>query len=161
MEQTPQVVLCQGNHVVYTLAPQRADKSFAQGIGLGTLCWGFQDAQTQVAYTLVELCRENAVPVMEQEAIGMLSRKSFAQLLERPWRCGMGCHLDVEDTPCGVFHEHKHIEEAKRGRDHHAKVTGNDCRGMISDERSPVLGRHAVPLTTVEMRRHVFPHGPG
>jgi hypothetical protein len=126
---------------------------------LGTLWWGFHDAQTQVAYALVELRRENAVRVMEQEAIGMLGRNSFAQLLERPWRCGMGRYLDVEDTPCGMFHEHKYVEEAKRGRDHHAKVTGKNRRGMIPDERAPALGRHAVPSTTIEARRHVSPHG--
>ena len=55
MKQMPQVVLCEGNHEVETLAPQRADEPFAQSIGLGTLWRRFQDAQTQVAYALIKL----------------------------------------------------------------------------------------------------------
>ncbi len=75
------MVCAQWNHKVHAFLPQRADKSLAEGIRLGTLRWRFQDPQSHVAYVLVELMRENAVAVMDQEAVGVVRWDCFVHLL--------------------------------------------------------------------------------
>src|SRR5215510_4704337 len=39
-----------------------------------------------------------------------------------------------------MFHDHKHIQDAKGGRDDHAEITGHDCLGMVAHKRSPACG---------------------
>jgi hypothetical protein len=50
---------------------------------------------------------------MEEETAAMIRGDRFAQQLQRPCRRGVRRHIDVEDTPRGVLHEHKHVEQAK------------------------------------------------
>jgi hypothetical protein len=78
---TSQVVFRQGDHQVHTLPPQRAQEVLTERIGLGTPRRCFQDSETQVPHLLIELLREDAVPVMDQETAGMVSWDRFAKLL--------------------------------------------------------------------------------
>jgi hypothetical protein len=78
------VVFRQWNQVIQTFPPQCAQEPLAKDIRLGTLRWRFQDPQSHVAYALVELMRENAVAVMDQEAVGVVRWDCFAQLLQGP-----------------------------------------------------------------------------
>jgi len=83
-QKAPQVIFGQGHHKVQAFLPQRADEPLAEGICLGALRWRFQDPQSQVPYALIKLLGENAVAVMEQKTVGMVSGNSFAQLLQGP-----------------------------------------------------------------------------
>ena len=55
MQETPQVVFCQGDQKVQALSPQRAQEPLTQGIGLGTPHRCFQDPATEVPHLLIEL----------------------------------------------------------------------------------------------------------
>ena len=78
-------MLCrEGNQVIHTFSPQRTEESFADRIGLRVLWWGFQHREPQVPDALVELPGENIIPVMDEEAIGVISWDGFAQLLQCP-----------------------------------------------------------------------------
>jgi hypothetical protein len=83
-QQTLQVTFGQWNQKVQTFLSQRTNEPLAERIGLGTLRWRLQDPEPQMAYATIELCGENAVPVMNEEAIPMVRGHRFAQLLERP-----------------------------------------------------------------------------
>src|ERR671922_967197 len=69
IQQTSQVVRCQRNHVIQTFPPKRADEPFTDGIGLRRPERCVQHPQPQVAYALVESRREDAVSVMDEEAV--------------------------------------------------------------------------------------------
>ena len=69
----------------------------------------------------------------------------FTQLLQRPGRRGVRGHIGMQNPAGRVFHHHKHIEEAKGRRDHHAEVTGDDRLGMIADKGSPALRCRTLP----------------
>src|SRR5215471_5617875 len=158
MEQTPQVVLCQGKHEVQTLAPQCADEPFAEGVGLRSPHRCLEHPQPQVTYAMVKLGRENAVPVMQQKTVAMIGRNRFPELLEGPLRCGMGCNIDMEEAPGRVLHQDKHVEEAKGGRDHHTKVTSDNTLSMIADKRPPALGGNTLASTVLHAFGHVLTH---
>ena len=133
VEQASQVVFCERDDEIQALPPQRADEPFAEGVGLRSPHRCLEHPQPQVTYALVKLGRENAVPVMQQKTVAMIGRNRFPELLEGPLRCGMGCHIDMEEAPGRVLHQDKHVEEAKGGRDDHAEVTRDDRLGMIAD----------------------------
>ena len=78
------MVFGQWNQKVQAFLPQCADEPLAQGIRLGALLWCFQDPQSQVTYALIKLLGENAVAVMEQEAVRVVNRDRFPQLLHGP-----------------------------------------------------------------------------
>jgi hypothetical protein len=72
LEDAPQVIFRQWNQVIQALSPQRAQEPFAERIRLGTVRWGFEHSQAQVAHLLIELRGEDTVPVMEQKAVGVI-----------------------------------------------------------------------------------------
>src|SRR5262245_2056162 len=113
-----------------------------------------------MAYALVQSPRENTVSIMDEETVAMFSRDGFAQLLERPWGCGMGRHIAVEHAACGVLHHDKHVEETQGGGDHHAEVTCDDRLGMIAHKGLPALGGRTFPSTMVHALGHVLPYRP-
>src|SRR5215831_1952314 len=158
-EQTPQVVLCEGKHEVYTLSPQRAEKPLADGIRLRTGRWRFQHPEPEVVGALVELRGENAVPIMQQKAIGVVSRDRFTQLLQRPRRRRVRRDIGVQHAAGRMFHHDKHIKEAKGGRDDHAEVTRDDRLSMIADKGTPALRCRALAWPPVERLWQVSPHG--
>src|SRR5437763_305574 len=84
-EETLHRVCRQRDHTVQAFPPQCADEPLAEGIGLGTLRWRFEGAQAQVTDMLVKLRRENAVPIMQEETVGVICWDGFAQLLQCPW----------------------------------------------------------------------------
>ena len=63
---------------------QRADEPLADGVGLRALWRCFQDPQPQMAHLLIELWGEDAVPIMDQEAVGVVRWDRVAQLLQGP-----------------------------------------------------------------------------
>ena len=58
-----------------------------------------------------------------------------------------------------MFHEHKHVEEAKGRRDHDAEITGHDGPGMIADKGLPALRRRTFPSTRVQAFRQILAYG--
>ena len=88
---------------------------------------------TQVAEALVEPLGENAVVVMEQKVVTMVSRHGLPQLRRRPRRRGMCRHLGMQHAVGRVFHDDKDVEQAKGRRDDDAEVARDDDLGMIAD----------------------------
>jgi hypothetical protein len=158
-EDASQVAVRQGNQVIQAFPSQCANEPFTKGVCLRTSWWRFQHPQPEVVDRLVKLRGENAITVMDEEAIGMVRRDRFAQLLERPVCCGMRGHIGMEDPARRVFHDDKDLQEAKGRCHHHAEVTGNDRHSVITDKRPPALGGNSVPSTRVHALGHVLPHG--
>jgi hypothetical protein len=90
---------------------------------------------------MVQLFRVDPIPVMDQVSVWVLSGQRFAELLQRPFRCGMGGHIVMHDPACSDFHGHKHVEDAEGRRHDHKEVARYNRFGMISDEGHPTLLR--------------------
>ena len=73
-----EVVFRQGNEKVKTTPAQTANRSFADTIGLGCSRWRFQNLQAQIANGLIQRTGENAIAIMDEKAVGMIGRYSFA-----------------------------------------------------------------------------------
>jgi hypothetical protein len=54
-EETLHMVDRQRDNTVQTFPPQRADEPLTERISLRTLGWRFEDLESQVLYTLIEL----------------------------------------------------------------------------------------------------------
>src|SRR5213593_228605 len=112
-----------------------------------------------MAYVLIKLPRAETVPVMDAEAIAMVEGNCFPQLLERPRRCRMRGHIDVQESAACIFNDHKHVERTKGCRDHDTEVARHHGLGMVAHKGSPALGLHAFAGTPLAMFRPILPHG--
>jgi hypothetical protein len=59
-----------------------------------------------VTHTLIELPREERIPVVQQEAVPMIGRNRFAELLEGPFRRGMRRDMAMPLAAAGVCDDH-------------------------------------------------------
>src|SRR5437016_13282335 len=96
-----QVVLGKRDYKIETFPPQRADEPLAERIGLRGPHRRLEHPQSQVAYVLVKLLREDAIAVMDKEAVATVRGNGFAQLLQGPRRCRMRRDIDMRDAARG------------------------------------------------------------
>jgi len=91
-----------------------------------------------IGQTLVNRLREDAVPIMDGEAVGMTARQGFPELLQRPFRRGMRRGVVMEDLTGSDLYDDEDIEGAEGGGNHHEEVAGHHDPGMVLDEGQPV-----------------------
>jgi hypothetical protein len=139
--------------------PQRPQYPFTDGIGLWTVRWGLQHVQAQVADAPVQGLGEDAVTVMDEEAVPMIRRERFPQLLQGPLRRRMSCDVDMEQSAAPVFDDDKYLENAEGCRHGDTKVAGHDRLGMIPNEGRPSLGLHAFVWPPIKTRQHILADG--
>jgi hypothetical protein len=84
-----------------------------------------------LAVELVEVVREDAVAVMEEEPALMVRWYRFAELLCGPLGRGMHGHMAMQNPTRGVLHQHEDIKEKKVRRDHRAEIAGDDGFGWL------------------------------
>src|SRR5215471_16903291 len=95
-----QMAVVERKQEVETFATKAAAESFAHRVRL----WGPrrrpQNPYTQIGKTSVDIRREHAVAIVDDEAVRMVTRQRFPELLQRPFRRGMGRDVEVEN-PAG------------------------------------------------------------
>lgn len=96
---------------------------------------------------------------MNHNTVRVIGWNRFTELLCSPLSRRMRRDIDVNESPAGMFNDHKHIENAKRRGDRHAEVARDDASGMIADKRGPALRLMPWALTSHGMARYVFTHG--
>src|SRR6516225_2994394 len=79
-----QMAFVEWNQEVETFATKAAAESFAHRVRL----WGpqrrTQNPYTQICKTPVDIRREYAVAIVDDEAVGMVARQRFPELLQAP-----------------------------------------------------------------------------
>jgi hypothetical protein len=68
-----------------------------------------------------------------------------AQLLQRPVRARVRCHIDVGQSTRAVLDDNKHVQHPKRRSDRNEEVTGENRLGMVLQERGPALIATGLP----------------
>ena len=78
-------MLCRaGNQVIHAFPTQRTEEAFADRIRLRALWRSFQYCKSQVPDVAIEVLGENTIPIMDEEAVGVIGRDGFAELLQCP-----------------------------------------------------------------------------
>ena len=81
----------------------------------------------------------------------MTARQSFSELPLRPFRCGMGRDVVVEDPAGSDLHDDEDVEGPEGGGDPHEEVTGHHDLGVVADNGQPALFRVRRPHWAVSM----------
>ena len=84
-----QMALVEWNQEVETFATKAAAESLAHRVRLRGPHRRTQNPYTQISKTLVDIRREDAVAVVDDEAVRMIARQGFPELLHRPFRRGI------------------------------------------------------------------------
>ena len=92
-----------------------------------------------MTHALIDVFGEKSIPVMDEHAVGVISRDGFSELLHGPRRRGMRSDIDMKEPSARMLNHHKHIENAECRRDGHAEVTRDNALGMIADKCGPAL----------------------
>src|SRR6516164_7480211 len=129
-----QMVLVEGNQEVETFATKAAAESLAHRVRLWGPHWRTQNPYTQIGKTLVDIRREDAVPIVDDEAVRMIARQGFPELLQRPFRRGMGRDVVVENLAGSDLHDNEDVEGTEGGGDHHEEIAGHHDLGVVVDE---------------------------
>jgi hypothetical protein len=59
--------------------------------------------------TLLDIRREDAVPIVDDEAVRMIARQGFPELRQRPFRRGMGRGVEVENLAGSDLHDNENV----------------------------------------------------
>ena len=116
-------------------------QSLAHRVCLGGSQRRRQNSNTQIRQTLVDLISEDAIAIVEDEAIGMAARQRFPELRQRPFRRRMGSDVLVELLAGPHLYDDADVESTEGGGDHHEEVAGHGPFGRIADEGPTTLLR--------------------
>src|SRR5262249_17739306 len=92
-----------------------------------------------MTHALVDVLGEKSIPVMDENAVGVISRECFSELVHGPRRRGMRRDIDMKEPSARMLNHHKDIEDAKCRRDCHAEVARYNALSMIADKCGPAL----------------------
>ena len=93
----PEMPLTQRNKKVQTLSTHRAHKALAYRVCFWSPQGCSQNSDAHVRHGLVQFLREDAVPIVDHEAVRMAARQGFTKLLERPLGCRMRRDVVMKD----------------------------------------------------------------
>src|SRR5215471_21782966 len=80
-----QMAFVERKQEVETFATKAAAESFAYRVGFRGSYWRPQNSYTQIRQTLVDFLSEDAISIVDDEAVGMVARQRFPELLQRPF----------------------------------------------------------------------------
>src|SRR5215475_4927681 len=136
-----QMAFVERKQEVETFATKAAAESFAHRVRLWGPHWRPQNPYTQIGKTLVDIRREDAVAIVDDETIRMIARQRFPELLQRPFRRRMGSDVVVENLAGSDLHDNEDVEGTECGGDHHEEVASHHYLGVVVDEGQPALFR--------------------
>jgi hypothetical protein len=113
---------------------------------------------------IIQVAREDAVPVMDQIPVRTGVCDHFSKLLQRPGRTRVCGDVHVRQSACAVVDDDKYVQRPKRRRDGDEEVAGEDGRGLIPQERRPAqvaTGSPRRPLGQVRSGAMGAAIGPG
>lgn len=147
--------LVEGDEVVEALPADAAHQSFAEGVRLGRTDGRLQGAYTEISQRAVHGGGEDAVPIVDQKAIGMVEREKFAELLGGPFGGMVVRDIEVQNSPGAGLHRHKQVQNPKGRRDRSEKIASHNGLCVILHKCAPPLaGGSARPIPV-----QVLPYG--
>src|SRR5215472_6286179 len=105
-----QMAFVEWNQEVETFATKAAAESYAHRVRLGSPHRCTQNSYTQVRETLVDFFSEDAISIVDDEAVGMVAWQRFPELLQRPFGRGMGGDVVVENPAGSDLYDDEDVE---------------------------------------------------
>src|SRR6201984_1519550 len=107
------VPFVQRDEEIKTFSSNRAHEPFTKSIRLRRPKRSPQDDDAQRLQGAIKFRRVDAVPVVENESVGLLTRDGLSKLLDRPSCAGMIGHVEVSNLTCSYLHDYKHVQNSK------------------------------------------------
>src|SRR5271166_3173201 len=107
-----QMPFVERNQEVQTLPAKTAGKSLAHRVRLRGAQRRPQNPYTQIGKALVDFLKEDAVSIVDEESVRMIARQCLPELLECPFRCGMGSDVLVKNPARSDLHHDQDVEGA-------------------------------------------------
>ena len=105
----PEMPFIQQDQPIQTLATHAADHPLAKCIRLGRLWWGLQNPQSEaMCQLLIEVRRENRVPIMDDKRVRRLARECFPKLLQSPFSGWMKGRFEMQNPEAADFYDYEH-----------------------------------------------------
>jgi len=89
---------------------------------------------------VAELLAIDSISISQQISRRGIKRKGLEHLLRRPFRRGMGRHVEVHDASSIVCEDNKNEEDFEPNGVDGEEVDGRELRNVILEERPPRLG---------------------
>lgn len=103
------MALIQRNHKVQAFPPDGSDQSFAERIRLWSSDRSLEGSHSQRSDRRVQFGAERRMSIMDQEAVWVIARYRFSELLNRPIGRGLGGHIAMKDSAGADLHYHEYI----------------------------------------------------
>jgi hypothetical protein len=118
------VPLVQRDEEIKTFPSNRAHEPFTKRIRLRRPKRSPQDDDAQRLQGAIQFRRADAVPVVKNEPVGLLTRDDLSKLLDRPG-CGRVIgHVEVSNLACSYLHDYKHVENSKASGHDDKEIAG-------------------------------------
>lgn len=147
-----EMVFVEHDHMIETLAAERADDPFGVGILPRRSRGGDHRFDAQVLDALLDVDTEYRIAVAEKVTGCFVPGERFDDLLSCPLSCWVSGHVEVDHFSAVVAKDQKTVQEAKGERWHGEEIDGHDIADVVVEKRPPVLGRW------LGMFHHVFSH---
>jgi hypothetical protein len=109
--------LVKRNQEVETLSAKAAAESLAHRVRFRRSHRRPHHSYTQIGKALVDFLGENAVSIVDDKSVRMTARQCLPELLERPFRRGMGSDVLVENLARSDLYDDEDVERTECGRD--------------------------------------------
>jgi len=103
------MLLAQRNQKIEAFSANRADRPLTVAVRLRNPDGRLENHQAETPDGLVEPTRKLGVSVADQEAIRMISRDGFPELLPSPIGRGMPRHIEVQNPPSRMLDDDEDI----------------------------------------------------
>ena len=135
--------LIEDEEEVQAYAPQTAQESLANGVGLGCLIGSGQDIDIGSLSESVEGIAKLVVVVADEKAWSLAKGSCLAQLLGDPGVVGTSGHAEMEQATRTQFDDNKDKDGAEEQVIGLEKVNSPDVLGMVAKKCGPrLLGRN-------------------
>jgi len=139
--ESEQMPLAEYDHVVEQFATQRADPSFGVSVLPRRIRRNLYLLDAQVFEARVEGGTVDAIAVSNQIRRYEIRANGLDNLLRRPLRVRVRCHVNVQYSAALDRNHEEYVENVERDRWHRQKVDRERSRQMIAEERLPGLRR--------------------
>ena len=137
----PEMLFVDGDDMVETLAPERADHALGDGVGIRRVHRSQNRLDPEPSSACDEVSAIATVAVSDQEPWLLTPGGRLDHLLPDPGRVRMLRHVPVPDAAPAVVDHDEHVERAEGERLDREQIGGPDAGRVVAEKRAPRLAR--------------------
>jgi hypothetical protein len=122
---------------IQALSTNGANHAFAMSVGSRRPRRRFQHRQTSTRQHLIDALREDAVAIVNQKAVRLITCGDHPKLLLRPFGRGVRRHIPMHDAARAYIQHDEAVEQPKSHGDGDEEVTGEHGRRVAITATGP------------------------